>query len=62
MPESPPESPCVKICILDPQGYCIGCYRTIDEIARWRDLAIAEQRAVLRLVAERAAVRAVARK
>jgi hypothetical protein len=30
------ETPCVKICTLDARsGLCLGCGRTIDEIARW---------------------------
>jgi len=30
------ESPCVKVCVLDPvTGWCIGCGRTGDEIAGW---------------------------
>jgi len=29
-------SPCVKICVLDTEtGYCLGCYRTSDEIEMW---------------------------
>jgi predicted Fe-S protein YdhL (DUF1289 family) len=28
-------SPCVDICKLDAQGLCIGCRRTIGEIAEW---------------------------
>ena len=29
-------SPCNRICILDPATQvCIGCFRTLDEIARW---------------------------
>ena len=29
-------SPCIGICRLDERsGVCIGCYRTIQEIARW---------------------------
>jgi uncharacterized protein len=32
-------TPCVKICVVDPlSGYCIGCGRTIDEIAAWSSL------------------------
>ena len=58
MPDMPPESPCVNICALDARGYCIGCYRTIEEIAGWRSMSSAEQWAVLRLVGERAARRA----
>jgi predicted Fe-S protein YdhL (DUF1289 family) len=30
------QSPCIKICQLDQRlGYCVGCYRTGDEIAAW---------------------------
>ena len=28
-------SPCVNICRLDAQGLCIGCRRTLGEIAEW---------------------------
>lgn len=32
-------SPCMGLCKLDDEtGYCIGCFRTIDEIARWSSL------------------------
>ncbi|QNK02292.1 DUF1289 domain-containing protein [Dyella telluris] len=33
-----PLSPCIGICRLDERGYCIGCLRTGDEIARWRGM------------------------
>ncbi len=34
-----PESPCVKICVLHPESrLCIGCHRTLDEIAAWSAL------------------------
>lgn len=30
------ETPCVKICVLDPvSGLCLGCGRTGEEIGRW---------------------------
>jgi uncharacterized protein len=58
MHELLPASPCINVCALDEYGYCIGCYRTIGEIASWRSLSASEQRAVLRQLAERAAVRA----
>ena len=33
-------SPCIKVCQMDPQrGVCIGCCRTLDEIARWSGLS-----------------------
>lgn len=32
-------SPCIAVCRLDPgTRLCIGCGRSIDEIARWPDL------------------------
>ncbi|HSD59474.1 MAG TPA: DUF1289 domain-containing protein [Burkholderiales bacterium] len=35
-PETPPisaHSPCIGICLLDDNGYCIGCGRTAAQIA-----------------------------
>lgn len=47
-------SPCNKVCVMDPQsGYCRGCQRTLDEIARWSQMSEAEQRAVLEALAAR---------
>ncbi len=32
-------SPCIAVCRLDPRTrLCVGCGRSIDEIARWPDL------------------------
>lgn len=32
-------SPCVDVCKMDPgSGLCLGCARTIDEIAAWSTL------------------------
>ncbi|MCU0881082.1 MAG: DUF1289 domain-containing protein [Hyphomonadaceae bacterium] len=29
-------SPCIKVCAVEPQsGICLGCYRTLPEIAGW---------------------------
>ena len=40
-------SPCISVCRIDPaSGWCEGCYRTIDEIARWAVLDDAEKLAV----------------
>ena len=41
------ESPCVQVCVVHPQErICIGCYRTIDEIARWSRMEPAERAAI----------------
>lgn len=54
-PEHVP-SPCVKLCALDPRsGYCVGCYRTIDEVANWVEMSAEDKRAVLERVARRRA-------
>lgn len=38
------ETPCVKICTLDARsGLCLGCGRTIEEIARWSGMSDAER-------------------
>lgn len=30
------DSPCVKVCVIHPAaGLCVGCHRTLDEIANW---------------------------
>ena len=48
-------SPCVKVCVMDAeQRYCAGCYRTLDEIARWGAMDDAEQAAVIARLPSRA--------
>jgi predicted Fe-S protein YdhL (DUF1289 family) len=42
------ESPCVEICTLDARsGQCLGCGRSIDEIARWTAMGDAERARVM---------------
>ena len=41
-------SPCVKVCRMDADDrYCLGCRRTLGEIARWSQMTDAERAAVL---------------
>lgn len=48
------KSPCISVCVIDPGlGYCIGCFRTLDEIAEWIDLDSPARRAVLDAVSTR---------
>ena len=49
-----PESPCVQICSMHPSGLCVGCLRTIEEIAGWRAMAPDERREVLAALPARA--------
>ena len=42
------ETPCVKVCTLDARsGRCLGCGRTIDEIARWTTMSASERSRVM---------------
>ena len=62
---SPPDevaSPCISVCEMDSaSGYCIGCLRTIDEIAAWSVLDAEAKRAVLAALASRRAGQATRR-
>jgi len=41
-------SPCINICRIDPQtGLCLGCARTIEEIAGWSRFDDAAKRRVI---------------
>ena len=42
-------SPCIGICMIDPQGsgLCLGCKRTIEEIGRWVRLEDPQRQAIL---------------
>ena len=40
----PISTPCVKVCVVDGEsGLCLGCYRTLNEIAKWARLEEAER-------------------
>jgi uncharacterized protein len=46
-------SPCIDVCRLDAEGLCVGCRRTLNEIAEWSSAGEARQREILRDVARR---------
>jgi predicted Fe-S protein YdhL (DUF1289 family) len=42
------ETPCNRVCVVHPAlGLCIGCGRSLDEIARWMDLAPPERARIM---------------
>ncbi len=50
-------SPCINICRMDESsGYCVGCARSIDEIASWSLLDDGQKRAVWALLPHRHAL------
>jgi uncharacterized protein len=41
-------SPCVRMCTLDPEtSMCVGCGRTLPEIAAWTRMSEAERQAII---------------
>jgi uncharacterized protein len=51
---APVASPCVDICRLNDQDICIGCRRTLAEIAEWSGASEARRREILRALEFRA--------
>lgn len=42
------ESPCVKLCVIHPAArLCMGCYRSIDEIAGWSAMTADMRRSLM---------------
>jgi uncharacterized protein len=54
MAPEPISTPCVKLCIVDGEsGLCLGCHRTLAEVARWGALSEPERRTVMAELAGR---------
>lgn len=42
------ETPCMQICVIDDaDGLCVGCARTLTEIAEWGSYSAAQRSAVM---------------
>lgn len=42
------DSPCISVCAVDDvTGFCVGCYRTLEEIQGWWDLENADKQIVV---------------
>jgi predicted Fe-S protein YdhL (DUF1289 family) len=42
------DSPCVKICVIHPEErLCVGCLRSLEEIAQWSKITTSERRAIM---------------
>jgi uncharacterized protein len=42
------ETPCIAVCMMDPKTkLCLGCGRTLPEIAQWHRMGSAERLAVM---------------
>ena len=43
-PPRPIATPCVQVCVIDGEsGLCLGCFRTLAEVAGWSRLGEAER-------------------
>ena len=50
------ETPCIAVCMIDPRtSLCLGCGRTLPEIARWHRMDSGERLAVMAELAARMA-------
>lgn len=48
------ETPCLRICVIDEAtGFCIGCGRTIVEIASWTSYSSEERKRVMAGLSDR---------
>jgi predicted Fe-S protein YdhL (DUF1289 family) len=56
-----PASPCIRVCVLDAHGYCMGCERHIDEIVAWSQLSARRKQALLDELPSRRRLRDAAR-
>jgi predicted Fe-S protein YdhL (DUF1289 family) len=51
---SKPDTPCIAVCVIDPAtGLCLGCGRTLAEIARWHAMERSERLAVMATLPQR---------
>lgn len=49
-------TPCINICrIAADTGLCVGCHRTLDEIARWPHFSEAERQQIMTVLPARVA-------
>jgi len=53
-PPRPVATPCVQVCVVDgPSGLCLGCFRTLPEIAGWSKLTDARRAEIMGELASR---------
>jgi uncharacterized protein len=51
---SPIATPCIKVCVVDGEsGLCVGCYRTLKEVASWASLTDAARAEIMDELPER---------
>ncbi|MDB5444595.1 MAG: hypothetical protein JWP86_2746 [Phenylobacterium sp.] len=58
-PPPPIKTPCIQVCVVDGEsGLCLGCYRTLQEVATWTRFSEDERaRLMAELPARRSRIR-----
>lgn len=47
-PPAPIKTPCIKVCAVDGEsGLCLGCFRTLAEVAGWARFSEAERERIM---------------
>ena len=53
----PITTPCVKVCVVDGESeLCLGCFRTLEEIAGWSRLTVEQRETIMSDLADRRAL------
>ena len=53
-PPRPIATPCVQVCVVDgASGLCLGCYRTLSEVAGWARLGDGARATIMAALPER---------
>jgi predicted Fe-S protein YdhL (DUF1289 family) len=53
-PPKPIASPCIMVCTVDgASGLCLGCYRSLQEIATWSRMTDEERAAIMAALDQR---------
>lgn len=54
MSETKKETPCIAVCLMDPKtSLCLGCGRTLPEIARWGRMESSERLSIMSMLRQR---------
>ena len=49
----PKDNPCIDNCCLNEKDLCLGCFRTLEKILKWRSLSFQEKEELLIKLKER---------
>jgi predicted Fe-S protein YdhL (DUF1289 family) len=53
------DSPCINVCAIEPAtGLCVGCNRTLNEIAGWSSFSAGDRRRIMSELPARGRIRA----